>query len=61
MTIPEACRIARDAAPERLWLTHYSPSLPNPQEYASAAAKLYPGTVLAHDGETITLRFPDEE
>ena len=60
MTIPEACRIAREANPTRLWLTHYSPSLPNPQDYAAQVTKLYPQAHLARDGETITLRFPDE-
>lgn len=61
MTIPEACRIAREAQPVRLWLTHYSPSLPNPQEHAKQVSALYPAAVLAKDGETITLRFADEE
>ena len=60
MTIPEACRIAREANPTRLWLTHYSPSLPNPQDYAAQVAMLYPQAHLARDGETITLHFPDE-
>lgn len=60
MTIREACRLAAEAAPERLWLTHYSPSMPNPQEYANAARKMYPAAHLAQDGDTVTLRFPED-
>ena len=61
MMMDEAARLAREANAKRLWLTHYSPSLPNPQDYAAQVTRLYPQARLAKDGETITLRFPDEE
>lgn len=61
MTMPEACRLAKAAAPERLWLTHYSPSMPEPEIYADALEKLYPGAKLGYDGMTETLRFAEEE
>lgn len=61
MTLPEACRLAKAAAPERLWLTHYSPSMPEPEIYADALEKMYPGAKLGYDGMTETLRFAEEE
>lgn len=61
MTLPEACRLAKAAAPEQLWLTHYSPSMPEPEIYADTLEKLYPGARLGYDGMTETLRFAEEE
>lgn len=60
MTLPEACRLAKTAAPHRLWLTHYSPSMPEPELYADTLAKLYPGAKLGFDGMTETLRFAED-
>ena len=60
MTFYEAAEIARKAEPERLWLTHYSPSLNRPEEYLPAARKIFPKTETCKDGKTITLLFEDE-
>lgn len=60
MTLPEACRIAKEAMPHRLWLTHYSPSMPEPEQYKDVLEKLYPGAKLGYDGMTETLRFAEE-
>ncbi len=56
MTIAEAASLAREAGVGELWLTHYSPSMPDPMEYASEAAA-FPNTVFSHDGLTTTLKF----
>ncbi len=56
MTIGEAAALAAEAKPEALWLTHYSPSLPDPTFFASEAAA-FPNTVITTDGTTTTLRF----
>ena len=61
MTIPEAAKLARQAGAKKLWLTHFSPSEPTPEEYANDARKIFPETEIAHDGMQITLRFPEEE
>ncbi len=61
MTLPEAAVLAKEAAPRRLWLTHYSPSMPEPELYTDALEKLYPGARLGYDGMTETLRFEDEQ
>ncbi len=56
MTIREAAALAAEAQPEELWLTHYSPSMPDPAEFASEA-NAFPNTVLTKDGTMKTIRF----
>ena len=59
MTMYEAAELARDADVSELWLTHYSPSMVNPQEYRSAVRQIYPQTVVSKDGRIFTLRFSE--
>lgn len=60
MTFAEAAKIAKAARVKQLWLTHYSPSLPWPEEYLSCATKIFEKTVAAKDGQSVELRFDDE-
>lgn len=61
MLFSEAARLAADAGGVReLWLTHYSPSLPNPKSYRDIARAIFPNTHTARDGWTKELRFEDE-
>ena len=60
MTFYEAAELARRAKVERLWLTHYSPSLNWPEEYLPEARKIFPATETCKDGKTIELVFEDE-
>ncbi len=60
MTIPDAARLARDAGCAELWLTHFSPAMPNPDEFAREATGIFKNAVIAHDGHTKTIRFIDE-
>ena len=59
MMFTEAAEIARDCNAHRLWLTHFSPSLPNPKEYLPLAQKIFPETVIPDDGREIDLMFTD--
>lgn len=59
MLFSEAACIARDAKARRLWLTHYSPSLPNPEEYLAAVQEIFPETVCGEDGMNIDLAFDE--
>ncbi|MBE6689633.1 MAG: ribonuclease Z [Ruminococcaceae bacterium] len=59
MTFREACGIADMAQAKRLWLTHYSPSLAEPQEYSDFADSLFNGAVVGFDGLTETINFPE--
>jgi len=61
MTMPEAVSLAGEARPKRLWLTHFSPSMPTPEIYAADLEKRWPGGVFGYDGMTETLRFAEEE
>jgi ribonuclease Z len=57
MLFSEAAEIARQARVRELWLTHYSPSLPDPAEWLEEATRLFPNTRLGYDRMATTLRF----
>ncbi len=61
MTFYEAANLAKEAEPARMWLTHYSPSLIYPENYMSSVRKIFPRAWAARDGESIELRFEDDE
>ena len=60
MTFREAARIARKAGPDRMWLTHYSPSLIHPEEFMPDVWKIFENTEPGKDGKTIELGFAEE-
>lgn len=60
MLFSEAARLAADAGGvKELWLTHFSPSLPNPKAYREAARAIFPATEIPRDGWQKTLVFED--
>lgn len=61
MTFFEAASIAREANAQRLWLTHYSPSLNRPKDYIEATCRIFPNAVAAKDGQYIELTFEGEK
>jgi len=60
MTFAEAATLARDGQARRLWLTHFSPSLPDPLAYRDRAATIFPTTTIGRDGLTDTLVFEED-
>lgn len=58
MTMVEAAGIATKAQAKALWLTHFSPATPHPEEFAPLVEAVFPGTVLPRDGQSLCLRFP---
>ncbi len=60
MTFYEAAHLARKAQAQELWLTHYSPSLPRPEDYMRAVKKIFPNAVAAEDGRTVELKFEED-
>jgi ribonuclease Z len=56
MIFSEAANIALNAGVKELWLTHFSPSMPNPEEYRIFAAKIFDNTVIGKDLMSKTLR-----
>ena len=60
MTFYEAAEIAKRAEVQRLWLTHYSPSLNRPDEFLPAVRKIFPKAETCKDGKTIELVFEED-
>ena len=61
MTFYEAAQLGAQAQPERMWLTHYSPSLIRPAEYMEEVHQIYPAVEPGKDLKSITLKFEEEE
>lgn len=59
MMMQEAARIAARVQAKELWLTHYSPATPEPELFEEELKAIFPGTVIAKDGQTVTLQFRD--
>lgn len=56
-TYADAGKLAREAGVRRLWLTHYSAMISDPEAYLSAAQEAYPEARCGDDGMTETLQF----
>ncbi|MBQ2678962.1 MAG: ribonuclease Z [Firmicutes bacterium] len=61
MLFSEAARMARDADVGKLWLTHYSPSMNNPEDYLDNVRSIFRRTNLGKDRLTTILSFIDED
>lgn len=55
MIFSDSAKLAVQARAKRLWLTHYSPAMPDPMPFLGEAERIYPGAVAARDGQRITL------
>ena len=53
----EAATMAKRAEVRELWLTHFSPSMPKPQEYLHLAQAIFPNTVIGKN--SVELRFEE--
>jgi ribonuclease Z len=60
MMFQEAAKIASQAQVKELWLTHYSPSLPNPDFYAEEVRKIFKNTFMGKDGKSVEITFEEE-
>ena len=58
MTFREAATLARDAEVGEMWLTHFSPSLNEPEAYLPVAQEIFPMTELGEERKCITIEFP---
>jgi ribonuclease Z len=57
MTFTEAAALAQRAQVGRLLLTHFSPALVDPQQYAAHAQTVFSQTLIGHDHLTLSLKF----
>lgn len=60
MMMCEGARIAAAAGARRMWFTHYSPAMPDPETWLSSALAIFPRAELGYDGLSIDLPFTDE-
>ena len=61
MTMYEAAELAKQAQPQEMWLTHYSPSLTYPENYKDEVRKIFPNTIIPRDKRSVTLEFNKNE
>lgn len=59
MMMQEAAQIAARTNARELWLTHYSPATPEPEQFETELKGIFENTVIAKDGQTVTLQFRD--
>lgn len=59
MMMQEAAQIAAKTNTRELWLTHYSPATPEPELFEAELKGIFADTVIAKDGQTVTLQFRD--
>lgn len=57
MLFSEAATLAKEGKVKELWLTHFSPSMSNPEEYLENATAIFSNTVIGQDRLTKTLNF----
>jgi ribonuclease Z len=59
MTFAEAATMGAAARAKRLWLTHFTPALPNPDYFRREAESIFPGAVIGREHLSTTLAFED--
>jgi ribonuclease Z len=60
MLFHEAAKLAAEAGARRLWLTHFSPALQDPEDWLPLAREIFPHTELGQPHRTVTLRYPED-
>lgn len=61
MTFYEAAKIAADADVGQMWLTHFSPSMPDGRRYMKDVKKIFPRSHLGKDGMMLEIDFPEDD
>jgi len=59
MTFGEAATMAAAARAKQLWLTHFTPALPNPDYFRREAEAVFPQVVIGREHLATTLAFAD--
>ena len=60
MTFREAAEIAKQANVREMWLTHFSPALPDPYNFLENATAIFPNTKIGKDRMTKTLIYEEK-
>lgn len=61
MVFPEAAQIALRGEVQRLWLTHFSPSLQDPEAHLPEARRIFASTEIGQAHHTLTIPFPESD
>ena len=61
MTFSEAATLALKGNVNELWLTHFSPSMQNPEEYVSNAKNIFDNVVIPHDRQVKELKYSNDD
>lgn len=61
MLMQEAAQIAKRAGAQQLWLTHFSPATPEPEEFLPQVQEIFPHTAMGVAGCYTCLRFREEQ
>ena len=59
MSFMEAAEIAKKARVKEMWLTHFSPAMPDPKSYIKNATDIFPESKIGKDRMTKTFKFED--
>lgn len=59
MLMREAAEVAKEAGAKQLWLTHFSPANPEPEQFLEGLQEIFPEVIIGKDGMYTQLRFPD--
>ena len=59
-TMDQSALIAKRAGAKELWLTHYSPANPHPEEFEDEVKAIFQDAVISTDGQQTTLRFQED-
>lgn len=59
MTMQEAAKLAKNANASALWLTHFSPATPTPEDFTETIRAIFPNTSMGTDGMSATLKFQE--
>lgn len=60
MTMQEAAQLAQSAGARELWLTHFSPATPHPEEFTQSICEIFTNTIMGTDGLEKVLRFDED-
>ncbi len=59
MLFSEAAALAKRANARRLWLTHFSPAVPDPEEGIHYAQTIFPAAECGYDGKSLDIPFDE--
>ena len=59
MTFREAASLANAGNVDKLLLTHFSPSIEEPKDFAHNATNLFKDTIIGEDGLSLSLSYKD--